>query len=51
MSSHCECAGKYTTMNPQQDFIKKLQILEAISEHYHMPILSQVVEWNLQMNK
>lgn len=51
MSSHCECAGVYKTLNPHDEFIKNLHILNAISQHYHMPLLTQHVQWMLHMNK
>ena len=50
LTNLCSCAGKFKTLNDPSDLSKLLKTFRSISNHYGMPMLKEVVEWNIKYN-
>jgi len=49
LASHCTCAGKFKTLIAAKDLAKLLKTFKSIATHYGMPLLKEVVQWNIKM--
>ena len=49
IASHCTCAGKFETLIVAKDLAKLLKTFKSIATHYGMPLLKEVVQWNIKM--
>ena len=49
LASHCTCAGKFKTLIDAKDLAKLLKTFKSIATHYGMPLLKEVVQWNIKM--
>ena len=49
LASHCTCAGKFKTLIVAKDLAKLLKTFKSIATHYGMPLLKEVVQWNIKM--
>ena len=50
LASHCSCAGRFKTLTDANELVKLLKTFQSIANHYGMPLLKEVVDWNLKMN-
>lgn len=48
LTTHCGCAGKFKTLNPAKELIKLLKTFDSIADHYGMPLLKEIVQWNMK---
>ena len=46
----CSCAGKFKTLQDPNELRKLMKTFKSIASHYGMPMLKEVVEWNMQNN-
>ena len=50
LTSHCSCAGKFKTLIDAKELTKLLKTFKSIATHYGMPLLKEVVQWNIKMS-
>lgn len=50
MSEYCSCAGEYRTLVSKTDLTMHLRMFRSIADHFKMPLLLDIVDWNLKMN-
>ena len=48
LTTHCSCAGKFKTLQDGGEIRKLLRTFKSIAVHYNMPLLQEVVEWNMK---
>lgn len=51
ISKYCSCSGTYHTLIDQSDIMKHLKTFSIVAKYFKMPLLSQMVEWMMTMNK
>ncbi|XP_059098833.1 DNA polymerase epsilon catalytic subunit A-like [Tigriopus californicus] len=51
MPRYCKCAGIFKTVQSFKDLEQLLRTFLGISRHYQMPLLQEVVEFKMTMNK
>ena len=48
LATHCTCAGKFKTLIDPKELVKLLKTFKSIATHYGMPLLKEVVQWNMK---
>lgn len=51
ISKYCSCSGTYQTLIDQSDIMRHLKTFSIVAKYFKMPLLSQMVEWMIKMNK
>lgn len=47
LSSVCDCAGEFALMVPVKEIHTQLATFKTIAEYYKMPLLMELIEFNL----
>lgn len=48
LTTHCSCAGTFKPLQDAKEMMKIFKTFKSISNHYGMPLLKEIVEWNMQ---
>jgi hypothetical protein len=49
LMSYCKCSGKFEPVLPKQDIEKKLRAIAQVAQYYEMHLLSEQVQWALNI--